>query len=348
MTDPKVTTEFVAFPESKIAAGQQRRKDKEPYMSPHAPKPLPMPQVQSNYTMAEAENRGTPIAPVQTMPPPMSAGAPVVTHAPGQIPVQVPSFSQPTSEHEAVVLSLPSNYAFYDFKALYVRPFRGRNLAKLSRAREEGSTLYTAEAVSSVLSTPEGHTHLAFRLTIPDFYYVLYWLRLNSYTKTSYLHKSMCSNPKHVEDVANGIKLPDSLQYSEIIKKGVLTEKYLETIPDLNDFQLEYPNVSLKPATMHNAIEMTDHPSFVDADWRYSAEKACYIKFNDPEKEARATIADRIAIIDDMSPDDHETILDYEAAVSDYGVTETLSVVCKGCGTKRKDHIVLDAHSFFR
>ena len=262
----------------------------------------------------------------------------------GQIPVVVPSFTTPVTEVEAVPISLPSNYAFYDFKALYVRPFRGYHLSKLSRAHEEGSLLYTAETVSSVLSTPEGHANLAFQLTVPDFYYILYWLRINSYTKTSYLHTSSCTNEQHLKDVVAGTKLVESLKHTEIIKKGVLEETFLTTVPDLSQFTLECQGVELKVATMKDAIEMTDHPNFIDADFRFLAEKACYIR---PIGNDRMSLVERCNIVMEMSAEDIETILAYEKAITEYGVKETLRVTCKGCGTVRKDTVVIDVNSFF-
>src|SRR6185437_8830372 len=52
---------------------------------------------------------------------------------------------QANSEVEAVSFALPSSFFYYDFKDVYIKPFRGRNFSKLNRAREEESMLHVVE-----------------------------------------------------------------------------------------------------------------------------------------------------------------------------------------------------------
>lgn len=349
MTKPE---EFLPFPAARVAQIEATAKAKAPYMSPHHPnaRKNPTPVVGSQLTTnIDTERMGMP---QQARP----AAAPINPPAVGRsnIPVVPPGFSTPTSHDEAVLIALPSGYTFYNFKDLYIVPFKGRHIAKLSRAREEGSTLHTVEAVSSVLSTPSGQQHLAFDLTIPDFYYVLFWLRMNSFTKTTFVHTSTCDDPEHIQQVADGLIEASTLQHSEIITKASLKEKLLTEVPNPEDYLLDYPNAWVRAATMRDALEMIEDPDFANEEFRYSAELACnlgipYVVEPESGLTRRATLRERIEVINDMSPDDHQTIRAYEEAISDYGITESVTVKCKHCKAKpRVDPIVLDAHCFFR
>lgn len=359
MDDPIIKpVEFMPFPAARVEAIEQRQRNTQPYKSPHHPdptkrgpgatpgRPVVGADMQSNFVIPEVSPQQN--QPVQQRPIiPVPASAPV-----GQgIPVVQPGFTVPTSEEEAVAVDLPSNYAFYDFKALYVRPFKGRNMAKLSRAREEGSTQFTVEAVSSVLSTPEGHQHVAFKLTVPDFYYMLYWLRLNSFTKTSFIHNSTCPNPVHIEQVSKGEVAADTLKHSEIITRATLKETKLLVIPNEADYVLDYPGVRVKVCTMQDALEMTEDPDFVNEEFRYAAEVACYLDMNIDNGDGtlrKASLKERIEVVYDMSPDDINTVKNYEKAISDYGIVESVEVTCRHCKQTRTDPIVLQAHSFFQ
>lgn len=345
--------EFVPFPAARQQQIEQHRKSAEGYQSPHHPRnkmPIVGADMKTNYELPAGAVQSRP-TPQEVVASPAYVNAQIVASAP-TVPVAAPGYTTPTSEEEAVLVALPSNFAFYDFKDLYIKPFKGRHLAKLSRAREEGSTLYTVEAVSSVLSTPQGHNNLGFKLTVPDFYYILYWLRLNSFTKTSFLHKSTCTDDAHVEKVAKGEMLPDTLKAAEVISRANLKETFLTEIPNKELFKLDYPNAEVKICTMQDAMEMTEDPDFVSEEFRFAAEIACYLQIPDVQSGdgsyRPATLRERIVIVDDMSPDDIRTIKAYEKAVTDYGITETIDVTCKHCGAKRREAIVLDAHSFFQ
>ena len=349
--------EFMAFPQSRIDQLEAQSKAKAPYMSPHHPnarKTTPAVVASQMTTNIDTQRMGLPAQP-------RAVAAPVSVPEPGaRIPVVPPGFNTPTSHEEAVLIALPSGYAFYDFKDLYIVPFKGRHMGKLSRAREEGSTLHTVEAVSSVLSTPDGRQHLAFDLTVPDFYYVLFWLRINSFTKTTFIHSWTCADEDHVQQVAEGKMDSSTLRHSEVITKASLKETLLTTIPNVADYQLEYPGASVRHATMRDALEMIEDPEFANEEFRYAAELATNLSIPDvvdptdipgaaPNPPRRATLRERVEVINDMSLEDHQTIRAYEKAISDYGITESVTVKCKHC--KAKPHvepIVLDAHCFFQ
>jgi hypothetical protein len=312
-----MTTQFEPFPPERQQAIEQRVKAREPYQSPHLPEQARKPKVHAQGLTSQA--------PIQEP----------------TIPVSTPGFTNPVAEAEAVLIDLPSNYVFYEFKDLYIKPFKGRHLAKLSRASDEGSFLQIVEVVSSVLSNTRGDQNLAFDLALPDFYFVLYWLRQNSYTKYMYTHTTTCENEAHVKKVMDGQLPQDSLVVSEIVRKSSLKINKLEHLPNPELYVLQYPGATCKSVTARDTVEMMEHPQFAEEDFRYAAEIAAYLDIGHP-----ASLQERIAVVEDMCADDISTIKAYEKAIMDYGVVESINVKCKECGASWVSKITLDAHSF--
>lgn len=282
-------------------------------------------------------------ATVETAP----SATPIAGVAHGMVNVEPLGFDNPVASATHVSLDLPSRFAFYnDFKALYVEPFMGIHLGKLSRAASEGSLLPVVEAVSSVLWAPDYQGEpLGFRLTINDFYFVLYWLRMNSYTKTQFVHTTFCNNPEHRHDVTKGLKTEESLKIQEIVHKSNLTITNLETVPDPEQFRVMYKGhaFQLRPATMHDTIEFLEHPKFADPEFSWLASLACFIGNTDG---SRLKLDDRVEICAYSSPDQLSLIKEYENLMKNYGVQERINVRCKGCGASQVSTLTLDAHSF--
>lgn len=253
------------------------------------------------------------------------------------------------SEIEAVSMDMPSNFFYYDFKEVYIRTFKGANFSKLNRAREEESLLHVVEAVSSVISTPSILQGLAFYLTLPDFYAVLYWLRLHSFLKHAFIHQTMCRSKIHhgwveaggrkLEDGSTVEVLPDSLKHAETISKAMIVTKKLQEPLDLSKYVLDYEGLELVPATMQEILEITMNDN-ID---RFNARIAASFQ---PVGQ-RLSLAERMTLVDKLSADDIATIQQFERDVSDYGVDEKIKWRCKTCGHLHTDEIQLEAHSFF-
>lgn len=342
MSEPKVgPEEFQAFPTTKTQQVESRQREREPYQSPHLAKPR---MSAANMTV------NTPIPSAAPVEPPNLANIQVVN----------PGFTNPVSDPEGISVELPSRFAFYGFKDLYVKTLKGLHLAKLSRAKEEQSTLHLVEAVSSVLSTSTGERNIGFQLTVPDFYFVLYWLRLNSFTKSVFIHESVCADEGHLESIATGELLPGTLRQGEIINKSSLTTVLLDEIPNPANYPLDYPDINLVQCTMQDAIEMTEDADFHLEEYRFAAQVAVYLSGSvavDPQNAKMMalhptgvrplTLRERIKIVEDMSADDIQTVKAYETASGSYGTEEKIRVTCKACGVSKIDTIHLDAHSFF-
>lgn len=260
-----------------------------------------------------------------------------------QVPNEMPGFTNPVSEDEAASIRLPSRFAYYGFKDVYVRPFKARQLAKLSRAHEEKALLPMVEAVSSVLSSSMIQGSLAHMLTIQDFNFVLYWLKLNSFLKGSYLHTTACMDPQHHQDIKEGRRKKESLKITEYITKTNLVVTEWENIPDPAEFNFgPDSDFFLYPATMQDTLEFMDHPSVNDKEFQYFAQLASFVR----HKEYQLTFNERVEVVKDFSGDHVHLIQRFEKLSDSYGVNEKITVRCKECGASRVTKMTLDAHSF--
>lgn len=290
----------------------------------------------------------------------------------------MPGFTNPISDPEGLSLALPSRFAYYGFKDVYVRPFLARHIAKLQKAHREQSLLPIVEAVSSVIYTTEPAYQgraLAFDLTLPDFYMVLYWLRMNSFTKSNYIHKTRCNNPSHMKRVEDHLRMdeyeeqvrmgkmkPDelarikaralpetSLDISQVITKTELNVLELEKVPDPEIFHFSDTSAMVfRPPTMRDVVEFSEAPELQDEDKReeftFLAQLATHIQ----HREYELTLAQRIGIVENATADQVELIQQFERELGDYGVIDTVKVTCKECGHVRETKLSIAAHSFFQ
>lgn len=260
-----------------------------------------------------------------------------------------PGFTGEVADGEASSLDLPSRFWPYNFKDVYATPFVAYHLAKLSRAHDEGSLLPMVEAVSSVLQSSDPGMKgisIAHRLTVPDFYFVMYWLKLHSYTKGSYLHTTVCMNPEHHKWVQEGKKPRESLKVQELVQKSQLKVNALEVVPDMSQFNLgtmkDGTPLELYPATMADTLSFLEHPLAADPEFQWLARRASFVRVSDAE----VSFNDRVEITKTLSADQIAIIEKFEKICDSYGVQERITVRCKECGASRVTKMTLDAHSF--
>jgi hypothetical protein len=232
----------------------------------------------------------------------------------------------PTEEAESVSIDLPSRFAFYNFKDLYIRPFRVLHLAKVAKANATGSLQMIAEVVSSVLSTPSGEKNLAFKLTMADFTAVLYWLRFNSFTKKTMQVEFECNNPTHRTKVASGELPASSLD-----------------VPDPAHFRIHngHEYIGLKPETIQDVIEFMDSPQWQDEEFQYLAKLGALLDI------PHMSLAQRIDYVsNNLTPDDTVLVQEFAALADAYGVTEHVQLRCPECAASQSVQISVDASRF--
>ncbi len=369
------------FPAEKQAAMEQRRRSATPapMAQPVAAQPRQAPQgsrppVQVHAPIASGAqpipNEGfewvqRPVAP-QPMAAPMrtTPQAHPVSYAPqapqpplmqpqmGSVKNTMPGFENAIADGESMSLALPSRFAYYGFNDCYVQPLRARHLAKLQKAHREQSLLPIVEAVSAVMFTTEqtyAGRPLAFDLSLPDFYMVLYWLRMNSFTKSNYIHRTRCNNHEHIAQVERGEADADTLQIQQVITKTQLEVVELERIPDPEIYHFSDTSAMIfRPPTMRDVVEFSEAPELQDEDQReeftFLAQLATHIQHRD----LQLTLAQRVEIIKDATADQVELIQAFEKELGDFGVLDKVEVQCKHCGHAQKTKLNIAAHSFFQ
>jgi hypothetical protein len=265
-----------------------------------------------------------------------------------RIEMPMPGYVSPIADSGGESFALPSRFAYYPFKDLYVSPFKMGHKAKLQSAAKQGSMQPVVEAVSTVIySSDPQYKNLAFDLTLPDFWAVMHWLRLNSYTKMIFNHRDSCRNPEHLKKVKEGKLDEDSLLLRATINKTTLKTHELEYIPDPEVYKLQDQDpFYIAPPTMRDALDFLEHPLMRKPETRtefaYLAQKASHLH----GKESYVSIDERISWFE-RAPFAVGDMLDqFQAATKGYGVEEFIHMNCKVCGASRKSNIVLDASAF--
>jgi hypothetical protein len=212
-----------------------------------------------------------------------------------------------------------------------------------------------------VLSTSEGHTNIAFNLTIPDYYFVLYWLRQNSYTKSTFTHTTHCTAQKHFDMIERGEKTLESLKVLEVVNRTTLQVNMLDQIPNPAVYTITDPYATLRPALVRDMLEISMSPNIIDPEFEWNAEMASYLTIIAPmpvfddkggiigSVTRELNLEERIERMGNeelYSADDAFTIKQFSKTLDKYGVQESIKVRCKECGASWDSKMSLEAHSF--
>lgn len=243
---------------------------------------------------------------------------------------------------EGILLGLPSKHKFYKFKDLYTKSLTGFHMPKLARARSERNSRLTAEVLGSVLSTTDpkiNDKELVFKLTVEDYYFLLYWHLMNSFAEPFITIRSYCIGLEHTSEVEQGKKPMSSLAISEKRRIEGLELRQFEEPEDFKDYE-ELVGQPLQPCTVGDQLDWMEHPKFAeDEEFRYAGRYACFLNTG-------GRLTDRIEVFNTLSLQQISYLKEYSEKVSDYGINHKVEVTCKECGVSRREVILLDAHTF--
>jgi hypothetical protein len=259
------------------------------------------------------------------------------------VPVQTPS-PTPMADAEAVSIDVPSKFFFYDFKDLYVKPFRVFHLAKLAKANETGSLQSVLEAVSSVLSSStSSDKNLAMQLTTADFFAVLYWLRLNSFGKKTMRFESVCTDHEHLKKVEDKMLPPSTLKIITSYSESKMTTRWLENAPDPSVYYVTYngSRIQLSPEKMAQTLQFMDHPNMMDEEFQWLAQRGSLL-----DLPPSVTFDERCAIVASLPPDEMLVLNEFLTLMDAYGIDEEVPTKCPECGASGVVQITVDAPSF--
>ena len=244
---------------------------------------------------------------------------------------------------------LPSNFYFYDFDTLGVGPVLGFHQAKFSRAAKEKRTRYMVDAVSTLL--PEGIS--AWDLTIPDFYWLLYWIRMTYYTKVQLIHTAVCTNPKHIHRIQKGELPKETLVSVHTLSKSILSEEVFDHKPlekfleDADLSFLENSPFTLAPSCITDIVDieenLIDHENYAEIE--YLVDYAGYLQNIDPSLP-KINMQQRCQFVETLTTENLHVIEQFRTLVSAYGVEESIRFTCPECRAESETKISISAHSF--
>jgi hypothetical protein len=266
---------------------------------------------------------------------------------------------KPIAGTDADLLSvpLPSGFRFYPFKTLSIRGVRGKHQAKFAQAYRSDSTRIVVETVSSLVAEDID----AADLTVQDFFFVLYQLRLNCMgNKVPMIVRSMCSDPEHVLAVTEG-KLPKETLRNEThvvnssLKSTDLDQEALDLFlesPDCIELKttLSELGFDLAAPTMRTSIELEEEfvgkPGLETAEFFADLAGCLQATRNSEDGQLPPNLAARIKIVEELSASDIHTLRSWVDLMQSYGVEETVKTLCKGCRAEIETEVSVSAHSF--
>lgn len=252
----------------------------------------------------------------------------------------------PASSADYYPVVLPTKCAYYDFKDLYVTPFRTVHLGKLAKSHETANMHLLLEVVSSVLAA-DGQTDLAFKLSTIDFKSVMMWLKFNTGLKPKMVLVGQCTDEQHLQDVQAGKLKPESLKITTVVDKTMVIERAMDTIPDPAQFSVTIGDlrVPLRPETMWDLVQFIDDPNWADEEYAFNAQIASVL---DDRVLGTKTLAEKIELVSQMSIDDAMVAQRFKTLTETYGVAEYVETRCGVCGARHQQLVAVDAQSFFR
>ncbi len=285
-------------------------------------------------------------------------------------------YSEKNPEFVNIAGDIPSSMAFYPGNSLCIRTFKSSHIIKLIDGMELEDLGVIVDTVSAVLEP----SFSALDLTPEDFFYCLYWLKINSFKKHPYEIEFICTNVKHHEDVLTK-KLPQETLRNKTLVKQVgqltidkITENSLAVSTKLLQEIKENYGVDVFAMRMRDYVDLQgylkrsamfavkiaefeeagtfDSPELEELkakkrelDAMYAMKDyAPYICLPDP----KATIADKINYLNslDLDPD---FFIDLDAFIQSlaHGVRETAVVHCQECKAKVEVPVSIEALHFF-
>jgi hypothetical protein len=254
-------------------------------------------------------------------------------------------------------IHLPSGFMFNDFDSLSCRTLMAAHQAKFSRANKEQKLRYSVEAISATLEPGLS----AFDLTPADFYFLMYWQKVNSFSKNPMLITAYCDDVDHNHAVHIGIEVPDeddpenpektklvkkdedTLRTEVVLSNTTLDVKYLEGL-DVSDLDV-VRKYDLHVETMRDIVEVTEYieENTVSEEDLFMLQYAVLLR----RKEGLNTVKERLKFAtENFDTNDTAELETYIKRVTAYGVSEYANIKCKECGASQRVKISFDALTF--
>jgi hypothetical protein len=360
-TAPQVSAPPRQYPQARavMTEGQNSTKPKAPVQPQNVQRPAgqqaPRPTQPVRQQMQEVEEPEQPVAQA-------------VSNNRPKLPLSVTGPRAVTASYEDIWL--PSEFVSYPWKDLQIRRFNIEELRAMIRARTSGNLRHLIRAVDATLSRP------ITDMTQGDFWYIMYWHRLNSYKKSPFVIEWVCDHDDHLRKVGAGESAPETLRNLLTVSRSNLDTVAIdkEQYAALQDKLFTEYGVRVRPQNIVDFISAVDEDEELEHARKLAREKRqaavedgdvdAFLDEEDEEEiganEDRSfiyryaalldnqhgeSLADRAAWLNTQEPDLLVDLEDF-LKVSDHGVTESWNVVCKECGAPKIVKQSLDALTF--
>ena len=259
---------------------------------------------------------------------------------------------------------MPSRFYFYSWDSLSIRRFTLLDLRKIYTAGSTQDLRTLAEGINSSIDKD------VFSLTIGDFWFLMYWHRLNSYKKHPWNIQFPCDEHcKEDEATKNDRALRLRNAYDEKAREEINKEllhgcvisntntdiKYL----DIEEFEKCVNDattpIEFYPMTVSELVEISEISHNMRE--RKSKDVTGQTWFNEYaallSREYGKLLKHRIKWLETKSEDEDfnfdEFLEDFNSMfkASDHGVIEVVDVPCRRCGSTRQQTLSFDALDFF-
>jgi hypothetical protein len=274
---------------------------------------------------------------------------------------------------------LPSLFLPYDFKRIHVRQLTRGEIKAIIRARASGSYRHLLQAIGQTLDVDP------LQLTLGDFWYLMYWHRINSYKKSPFVVSWECKEEAHVKrteldpEDESGKYLPKAslgntlqINRSNIKEITIDQEKYLAAAQHLFD---EYNGMQVTPSTVGDFADMMEESEEEELKKQTKQHKLGNTEPDDEDElmkllyELQEEVADaevklfgyryaalvhrvhgdtlqeRDDYLDQFPPEVTDDLETFLQA-AEHGVNEKFHVTCAGCGASKEIQSSLDALAF--
>ena len=249
------------------------------------------------------------------------------------------------SRYHDLTDNLPTQFVFYPFDRLSVRPLQLADHIKLGSGSKVGSARTICEGIGATID--RDWLNLAFA----DFIFIAFWLRVNSYQENQYSLTWMCEGREHNRKVFLG-ELPEAtLKNTSTISKADVKVNTIdfEAIEPLAQKLSQY-GIFITAPTVRDFLFFVEHSNEMPDDIAFYIDAAGVLS-----PAHGKTVRDRVDFLINMVNTKPEAesmevlqLLDKVSdIVSNCGVRQAFEVACSHCGEKGVKEVEIDLLTFF-
>ena len=260
--------------------------------------------------------------------------------APEHPPVET-TLAETDARYYSVQTEVPSQMTTYDFNLMSVRPYQLPEMIKLGAASRSGKLRYVVEAVGATTDRP------VMGLTMMDFTYLCYWLRLMSYKTKPFTVFWSCEASVHYQEVMAKRQDEKTLQNQTVMTRSELVVNLLdvEKIAPITKALVEQHSIAMQAPTVADFLEALEVTDWTDEETYLIRYAGCL------HTTHGRTLRDRCRFLANLPPETGgaalELLSDARRVIDQAGVVERVTATCNQCGEVQEVALSVDLLSFF-